>query len=227
MLTPWELERALHALSAVPISVAAMSLSDARFESLEAADRDLAERWHPDRRQSFAAGRACARRALSYWTWRPPRVGRDARGAPLVPLPYKLSISHNRQFAVACATVDQGVRGLGVDVEEGGRVSSDMTSFIVTGEELDDVRQGRVAADDWATVIFSAKESVYKSVYPLVGRVFDFKDVTLRFEGDGFGVRLSSRLDLERGVIVEGRFLVSDNCIVTTCMARSFEGEGT
>jgi 4'-phosphopantetheinyl transferase EntD len=220
MLTPSALERAFHAFSAVPTSVAAMSVADARFDALEAADRDLAERWHPDRRQSFAAGRACARRALSDWSWRPPRVDRDARGAPVVPTPYKLSISHSRQFAVACATVDNGVLGLGVDIEEGGRVSHEMTHFIVNDEEFEDVRQGRLKSDEWATVIFSAKESVYKSVYPLVRKVFDFKDVTLNFDEDRFGVQLSSRIGLERSVIVEGRFLVLENCIATICTAQ-------
>jgi enterobactin synthetase component D len=60
-------------------------------------------------------------------------------------------------------------------------------------------------------LVFSAKEAVFKCLYPIVGRYFGYEDVrvvSLVVDSGTFGVRLDTPLSSEfpAGTVLEGRY---------------------
>jgi enterobactin synthetase component D len=129
----------------------------------------------PRRHAEFLAGRWCARRALAAVGGQGP-VGRADGGAPEWPRGFVGSITHadGRVLAVAARADDHA--SVGVDVE---RVVSDATAAelrarVLTASEhalLVDVFGDPTAA---FTAAFSAKEALYKCLYPVARRFVDF-----------------------------------------------------
>lgn len=160
----------------------------------------------PARVASFVAGRYCAREALARalaavferaggpsdptsGTPAPvpvPVADRTlsslASGAPSWPEGFVGSITHTPDRALAVAASDRQLRAIGIDCERimDAATADDIVDHIVP--ELDTLLAGAGLADSLsrATVIslaFSAKESLYKALHPLVHEFFDFTDV--------------------------------------------------
>ena len=66
-----------------------------------------------------------------------------------------------------------------------------------------------------AALVFSAKESVYKCLYPTARTFLEFGDVELAFEADGFRVVRAKGYDA-RGV--HGRFALSATRVATVAV---------
>jgi enterobactin synthetase component D len=131
------------------------------------------------RQAEFYFGRLAARMALSQVTGAPDEVAIGASREPLWPTGIIGSISHNENFAAATA-LRRGVRsGVGIDIER----------IVVSEETQDALRTTAIGDDEVAylrtltgalplnvlmTIVFSAKESLYKGAFAAVGRYFDF-----------------------------------------------------
>jgi 4'-phosphopantetheinyl transferase EntD len=169
----------------------------------------LREEWEvvraaaPGRRAEFAAGRTCARDALR---------GLGVDGWALLPGPSRAprwppgivgSITHAPGF-VAAAVVRRDARpGLGIDAERHVELPDDVARLVCSPAERRWCRaEARARPARWATVVFSAKESVFKAwssttggwLDPLdadlavtsgPGRSGHFEVVALRGEGSG------------------------------------------
>ena len=72
------------------------------------------------------------------------------------------SISHSRELAAA--TILRGAVGVGIDIERQRRLTVDAVRRVATKEEYS--RYSVVPDFDW-TLLFSAKESVFKAFSPL------------------------------------------------------------
>jgi enterobactin synthetase component D len=151
------------------------------------------------RRNDYNTGRLCARRALDYLG-----IGREAippgqRGRPLWPKGVIGSISHAAGFW--CAAVSDSKRSLGIDVERLDRsMSASMLERVCTPHELESIckweGQGMDAA---AILVFSAKEALYKCLYPLVGTFIQFQaaEINVDWDSDRFTVCLMEDLSPE------------------------------
>jgi 4'-phosphopantetheinyl transferase EntD len=80
--------------------------------------------------------------------------------------------------AVAVARASD-VAAIGIDVEPLAPLGEDLARFVLA--------PGDGPATRW---LFSAKEAVYKALYPLTGQFLDFCDVSVRFAGDAFTATL-------------------------------------
>ena len=127
-----------------------------------------------------------------------PAFGHLAVGVPdvaLVPGPDRApqwpdgvvgSISHTAGFCLAAAGPAQRYFAIGVDVEKRGAVGPHLETYVATEHEA----RTFGAVDDWRTVAFSVKESVFKALNPRTGIWLEFHDVVLttldepRFEVD-------------------------------------------
>jgi 4'-phosphopantetheinyl transferase EntD len=148
----------------------------------------------PRRRREFAAGRACARDALARLGLpRGPLPRRDDR-TPGWPPGVVGSIAHCPGFCAAAVAKASAVASLGLDVERAGRVSAPVLARIACEAEREQVEARRLGADarDFAALLFSAKEAVYKCYWPLAATFLGFRDVEIRFD-PGAG-RYSARL---------------------------------
>jgi 4'-phosphopantetheinyl transferase EntD len=153
----------------------------------------------PRRRREFAAGRACAREALSRLGLERAALPRREDRTPAWPPGVVGSITHCPGFCAAAAAPAAAVASLGLDVERAGRVSAPVLVRIGCEAELEQLAERRRCGDarDFAALLFSAKEAVYKCYWPLAATFLGFRDVEIRFDpaASGFSARLT-RADL-------------------------------
>ena len=167
----------------------------------------------PKRRREFAAGRNCARRALALLGVedRPLPMGSDRE--VLWPDGIVGSISHCDDLCAVAVARRDSAAGIGLDVERGVPLDSELVSLVCTPAEqvrLKDLpsRPGL----PWSTMVFTAKESVYKCVFPLVRTFLEFSDVEVDLGPDAASFEAvirhpcAARLDDAR---LRGRFVVA------------------
>ena len=129
------------------------------------------------RRAEYSSGRRVARQALSLLGVRDWAV--TARGrVPVWPRGIVGSITHSRTLALAMVGRRDDVAGIGVDLELERRVTDEIAWRVLLRRERA-VEKGRY------TMLFAAKEAVYKAVNPLVGEYLAFADVEVSANADG------------------------------------------
>jgi 4'-phosphopantetheinyl transferase EntD len=128
----------------------------------------------PQRRAEFAAGRAAARLAIQ-------ALGHDAcvipmgdDRAPVWPPGLTGSISHTRTACLAAVATTPGVVALGIDLEPECAVDSTLWDEVLLPAEKAFVCASTAPAR-MATLIFCAKEAVYKAQYTLTRQLFGFE----------------------------------------------------
>lgn len=130
----------------------------------------------PKRRAEFLAGRFAARQAMRALGV-DARVGRDEQGRPLWPSNVAGSITHGAGRALSAVAHATEVRGIGIDAERlmGAATKRELMTRICSEAELATLA-GRLDVPEAVrvTFAFSAKESLYKCLYPLVGHFMDF-----------------------------------------------------
>ncbi|MFM7120724.1 MAG: 4'-phosphopantetheinyl transferase, partial [Gammaproteobacteria bacterium] len=149
----------------------------------------IAREFKASRRATFATGRTLARSAMTEIGVAAGSVLRAPDGAPVWPSDCLGSISHSRAWVAAVAAQRNAYHGLGVDIEQRARVREHLFRRILTLHERDELSRMPVADQaERATWIFSAKEAVYKAVYPTLRRYIGFEavevHVTRAFDGD-------------------------------------------
>lgn len=180
----------------------------------------------PKRRSEFVAGRHVAARALAELA---PRfagavVGVGEQREPLWPAGVVGSLTHAHGFAAAAVADAAQWRALGIDSEK--RIDAararEIAGTICRRDELEALPRVR-DPETTLTLLFSAKESLFKALFPLVRRWFDFLDADLVALDAATGalelalrVRLSDEHDA--GTRVAGRFEV-DGAFVHTGIA--------
>lgn len=144
---------------------------------------------------------------------------------PVFPEGFVGSISHTNNLAVAAVTNCETIESIGVDLE-----------YLITEESYDVIKrqvlteaelllmpQFPIPKKEALTVIFSAKESLYKLLYPMVERFFDFSaaKVIIIETGKGrwsrFTIQLIDSLNecLSQGLTFQGYYQKYGECIVT------------
>jgi 4'-phosphopantetheinyl transferase EntD len=152
------------------------------------------------RRREFVTGRACARQALGQLGVEPVPIASGERGEPLWPAGIVGSITHCRGYR-ACAVARAGdVASVGIDAEANEPLPGGVLESVASARERERL------ADGLDTVLFSAKESIYKAWFPLTGRWLDFDEVDLSLapEAGTFHARL-----LVPGPVVDGEPLTA------------------
>jgi len=132
------------------------------------------------RRQEFAAGRLCARRALAEFGMPdfPVRAAEDRQ--PIWPDSLVGSITHTAGFCAAVVADRRHIQAVGLDSEVVGDVKVEIWSHICLSGEIAWLRSLPVSEQAAAvTLIFSAKEAFYKCQYPLVRERLGFHDVRI------------------------------------------------
>lgn len=132
----------------------------------------------PCRLLEFTAGRTCAHEALSILGVTSNGVLIGPQREPLWPPGIVGSISHSRELAVAALAPVTLLSAIGIDVEPATPLASDLLSRICSPRELSRLRNGPDMALR-AKLVFSAKESVYKCLWPSTRQFLEFSDVEI------------------------------------------------
>ncbi len=155
----------------------------AKFESAIPALPESVRAAVLKRRIEFSAGRWCAQEAMKKFAIC-ETVAMGAQREPLWPEGLVGSISHSSGFAMATVGCAKRYAGIGVDAEcilDTLRARELYKEFAVEGEWQHLVLSLPTHSTEavLATLIFSAKESLYKCVYPRVKRILSFHDVRI------------------------------------------------
>ena len=166
------------------------------------------------RRTDFAIGRAAAHRALGALGLAAAVVGRGERGDPLWPAGVVGSITHASGVAVAAVAARQHTAGIGVDLEvvDPSRLSS-IASYVCLPDELTWVDGSLVRL----TMLFSAKEAVYKALYPTIQAILEFTDVRLAWLSPAAfeATLLRPAGPYQAGLVIPGRCNTDDGRVFT------------
>lgn len=186
------------------------------------------------RRAEFIAGRYCAQAALAQLIDSPGSTNRDvtigigANRQPLWPSDFVGSITHTDGYASALVAPRNKVRALGLDSEvwiEADRADNVQQQILTDAEIYANHQHLFDSPLHYLTLVFSAKESLFKCLFPLVNRFFDFHAAAIFPVSSGahttgrFRFELRENLDAEfcPGYSGHGSYFV-DNCRIHTAV---------
>jgi enterobactin synthetase component D len=133
------------------------------------------------RQREFFAGRWCAEQALLCLGAGSTHVGIAEDRAPIWPDGLVGSITHTGDFAAAAVAWAADIAGLGIDSERiiGPAAARDIADICMVDEAtLFEAPHGRSFCE-FCTFVFSAKESVFKCLFPLTRKFLEFSDVRI------------------------------------------------
>jgi enterobactin synthetase component D len=159
---------------AIPLGALDQIMGDAADNLLPDELRACAKR----RRLPFLGGRLCAELALERMGHGACAVGRAADGSPRWPAGIVGSITHTDEVAYAVVAPQARVGALGIDSEawvDAETAQSVAEVCCTAGERA--AWFPRQADPRVATVLFSAKEALYKAIHPRARRYVDFTEV--------------------------------------------------
>lgn len=206
--------------------IAVESFGDDPAAVLFPQERAAIARASESRRREFATARACARTAMTRLGLPEAAVLPGPRGAPQWPEGVTGSITHCAGYRAAAVALTRDVVSLGVDAEPNEALPDHgMLELIALGEER--VRLGELAAGIpgicWDRLLFSAKESVYKTWFPLARRWLGFEsaDIVIDPQEGTFTARLLVPGPLVGGTpltMLNGRWLADHGLLVTAAV---------
>ncbi|MFC0549056.1 4'-phosphopantetheinyl transferase family protein [Kutzneria chonburiensis] len=169
--------------------------------------------------REFTIARACARRALGKLGLPETPILRGAKRQPLWPAGIVGSITHTRGYYAAAVARAEEVLTVGIDAETHAELPDGVLGVVTLPEEREMLSR-LPSGTFWGRILFSAKESVYKSWFPLTEKWLGFNDarVTIDPFENTFSVSLLVEPPLVRGEALtgfEGRYLVRDGFVVT------------
>ncbi|MET0846222.1 MAG: 4'-phosphopantetheinyl transferase superfamily protein [Pseudomonas sp.] len=129
----------------------------------------------PSRQAEYLAGRWLSRQLCTKRNLAPVQVHSGAHRQPIWPSGWVGSISHTSTIALSCLAQSCEVGLLGLDLENwlAPEVAVKISDTIVDRQEARYL--GMLGpCEQMLTLAFSAKESLFKAVFPQVGRYFDF-----------------------------------------------------
>jgi 4'-phosphopantetheinyl transferase EntD len=170
--------------------------------------------------REFASGRSCAREALGKLGFPPCPILRGSRGEPLWPHGVIGSITHCAGYRAAAVAMQTQLTAIGIDAE----IHDSLPEGIAKRTGIAQETAGLFHESDqvhWDTVLFSAKESVYKAWFPLTQRWLDFEDVAITVDAPegSFRVRPLVSLPSDLDEVIRqfsGHFLVRNGIVMTS-----------
>ncbi len=156
--------------------------NDGLFEKLGVEFPEQLQKSVVKRRAEYLAGRWCAINSLSQMGIYDWQISTGEHRDPLWPSDTLGSISHCSDYAIATTSDNSRCLGIGIDIEE-----------IISAETMKNIRSQIINKDEeklistlntdskekWFTLCFSAKESFFKAVYPVVKCYFGFEAVSV------------------------------------------------
>lgn len=176
----------------------------------------------PKRVQEFTAGRTCARIALGRLGYEDVAIPVGKRRQPVWPEGIAGSISHAGNHCIAAVCTRNHFTSLGVDIEQATPLSDSLVDMVCSADEKNRLSAGAGSMTGLlAKFMFSAKEAVFKCLFPVYGEELEFHDVALdiflhegRFTAQVSRFALNSETDLE----LRGRLACTSSLVVTSAV---------
>ncbi len=207
----------LEELFSSEVSVCLYEISD-YTQQLFPEEHELISTAVSKRRNEFSTGRLCARQALSQLGIKPQALLKGTKREPLWPEGIKGSISHSSECGIAVVSCDVDLISIGIDVELIEPISESVCDMICTQDEIDALGNRSHDPIAWK-LMFSAKESIYKCLYPVVKKWIGFSDAQLQFDFSAgtFSIIMRNSLKIQKKYCdnMKGRFVFGDGYLFT------------
>jgi 4'-phosphopantetheinyl transferase EntD len=155
--------------------------------------------WAPGRVQEFVGARACAEESLKHFKIQQAIILKSDSGAPIWPSNIVGSLSHSKNTAMSISVGADKFHGVGLDIET--IIHDDRRETIskkVTRQEDEALLLNyKDTINEIMTLIFSAKESLYKCINPITNIFFGFEHAYLNqidIESRKFSIVLDSSI---------------------------------
>lgn len=195
------------------------SYSPSLFDSFNIVAPDDLSKSVKKRQAEFLAGRYTSRLGLRELNVSDDFIVKSRNRAPIWPINIVGSISHTETKAMAAIGLKDDFHYVGVDVESIITTSDyiNILDLILVKNEHRWLTRNK---ELYLTLIFSAKESLFKALYPLVNIYFDFVDaemIDIDEENGTFTLKLLKSLDkrFRTGAAFKGKYTKIDDSIVT------------
>ena len=141
--------------------------------------------WVKKRQAQFLAGRIAAKNALSFMNLIDQSVAIGKHREPIWSKGIVGSISHSNNFSIAAVLNKTNmIKGLGIDIQEviKQKEKERIQDIILSSQDqlLFHKIKKNVPENYLLTLIFSAKESFFKAVFPEVKKYFNFNEVSVQ-----------------------------------------------
>ncbi|MEZ8102763.1 4'-phosphopantetheinyl transferase family protein [Vibrio bivalvicida] len=134
------------------------------------------------RKAEFIAGRVAAQYSMDKYH-EVHNIGVNQDRSPKFPSHFSGSISHSKNLAVSAVVPRDLIldRNVGVDIQHwlSAVEARDVITIVCSELELEKLQPTRLSIEQKVTLIFSAKEALYKAIYPQVKEVLNFDVVEL------------------------------------------------
>lgn len=174
------------------------------------------------RQAEYLAGRYAARMALSKLDIEIDRISTGKHREPIWPERISASITHTDNIAICAASYKDNYEFLGIDLEKilNEKYITEIKALIITIEEENLLLKTNLNFEDAFSLTFSAKESLFKALYPSVRAYFNFSAaniIDICCDKNCFTLVLQEDLTakLTAGTIFTGHFLFDKNHIFT------------
>jgi 4'-phosphopantetheinyl transferase EntD len=179
-------------------------------------EEDLIARAVPGRRAEFITARRCARQALAALGHPAQPIRSGPHREPLWPAGVAGSITHCAGYRAAAVARTAEVESLGIDAEPNAALPAGVDRQVILPAEAEMLGHlaGTHPGTHWDRLLFSAKESIYKTWFPLTGRWLGFEEACLTIDPDAgaFTAKVTGDGPFKA---FAGRFLVSGGLILT------------
>ncbi|MFW7380899.1 MAG: 4'-phosphopantetheinyl transferase family protein [Oligoflexus sp.] len=182
------------------------------------------------RRLDYLAGRYCARLALKNLGFSTTEymITTGPSRAPQWPTGYLGAITHTKSYAAAIVGKKSDWLGLGLDAEVIVDESKpSLVRHVCRPEEFEKLQGLDLFSDQVLfTLIFSAKESLFKALYPTVQNYFGFQAahiIKIDQESGHFIIELAEKIhpDITAPTSFNGRFIQLNDKVVTLIKIKS------
>lgn len=174
------------------------------------------------RQAEFLAGRVSAKKAMEMLDFPYSHIDINNNRAPIWPSGLVGSISHHKNSACCVVALTKNYRGVGVDIEicMNSDAAAEAMDLILDSEEQKFLSRQPIAFEFLVTLAFSAKESLFKALFPEVNRYFDFLEariISLDIQNGRLVLQLKTNLTpiLHSGCSFVARYRIKDSEILT------------
>lgn len=170
------------------------------------------------RRREYTTVRFCARQALAKLGYPPIPIVPGELGSPGWPSDVVGSMTHCDGYRAAAVAHRSAFVSIGIDAEPSGPLPDGVLEMIALPEERQSLHElsHRFPTVHWGRVLFSAKESVYKTWSPMTKRWLGFEDAVVEINPETS--RFQARILRDVGSSpqeFQGCWLVEDGLVMT------------
>lgn len=199
--------------------------------NLDVLEEELAavRRAIPSRQQEYQRGRSCLRACLDRLAAPRAPILPTATREPQLPDGLVGAITHGADIVAAVAAPSSVAAGIGIDIEAAGIMEQAKIDLILSPREQAQANEAREATAR-PILVFSAKESIHKAVFPMSRRWFEYLEVEIEFsagsDGNGaiecgeFGARPANGLPADDRAWLarlQGRYVMTEQVVFTVC----------